>query len=86
MLPYAIALDLADEWQHQFEVVNPTEAMNHNSFIWYNGSNVNSYRDFDFNDVSDTISSAATPPSSSSSSGGGGFSGGGGGGGGGGGW
>ncbi|SOE19601.1 Predicted membrane protein [Spirosomataceae bacterium TFI 002] len=86
MLPYAIALNLADEWQHQFEVVNPTEARNHTSFMWFNGNNVNSYRDFDFNDVSDTISSAAIPPSTSSSSGGGGFSGGGGGGGGGGGW
>lgn len=86
MLPYAIALDLADEWQNHFEVVNPTEARNHSSFMWYSGNNVSSYRDFDFNDVSDTISSAAIPPSSSSSSGGGGFSGGGGGGGGGGGW
>lgn len=86
MLPYAIALDLADEWQNHFEVVNPTEARNHHSFIWFHGNNVNSYQDFDFNDVSDTISSAAIPPSSSSSSGGGGFSGGGGGGGGGGGW
>lgn len=91
ILPFAIALDCADEWQHQFEVVNPTEAHNHQSFIWYHGYGVGGYKDFDFGDISDTISSASVPPSKSNSggsgwSGGGGFSGGGFGGGGGGGW
>jgi len=94
MLPYAIALDCADEWQHQFEVVNPTEAYNQNSFMWYHGGNVGGYKDFDFSDMNDTISSASVPPTKSSGggsrgggwSGGGGFSGGGFGGGGGGGW
>ena len=92
MLPYAIALDCADEWQHQFEVVNPVEANNHTPFLWYHGSNVGGYKDFDFGDMNDTISSASVPPSKSNSSGsggwsgGGGFSGGGFGGGGGGGW
>jgi uncharacterized membrane protein len=91
ILPYAIALDCADDWQHQFEVVNPTEAHHSRSFGWYSGSHVGGYRDFDFGDMNDTISSAKTPPSKSTGgsggwSGGGGFSGGGFGGGGGGGW
>lgn len=91
ILPYAIALDCADDWQHQFEVVNPTEAHHPRSFGWYSGTHVGGYRDFDFGDMNDTISSAKTPPSKSTSggggwSGGGGFSGGGFGGGGGGGW
>jgi uncharacterized membrane protein len=91
ILPYAIALDCADDWQKHFEVMNPEAAQNHVPFMWYYGSNVNGYQDFDFSDMNDTISSASVPPSSSSSggggwSGGGGFSGGGFGGGGGGGW
>ncbi len=94
ILPYAIALDCADDWQHQFEVVNPEAARSANTFMWYHGTGAGSYKDFDFNDVSDTISSAAVPPTPTSSggsgggsfSGGGGFSGGGFGGGGGGGW
>ncbi len=94
MLPYAIALDCADEWQHQFEVVNPQVAQQHQSFMWYGGNNVGGYSDFDFGDMNDTISSASIPPTKSSGggsmgggwSGGGGFSGGGFGGGGGGGW
>ncbi len=91
ILPYAIALDCADEWQQHFEVANPTAARHHTPFIWYHGHSVNGYQDFDFSDMNDTISSASIPPSKSNSSGGGwsgggGFSGGGFGGGGGGGW
>ncbi len=91
MLPYAIALDCADEWEHQFEVVNPQVARQHQPFMWYHGNNVGGFSDFDFSDINDTISSASTPPTKSSGggtgwSGGGGFSGGGFGGGGGGGW
>ena len=94
MLPYAIALDCADDWQKQFEVINPAEAQQSHPFIWYHGSNVSGYRDFDFSDMNDTISSASIPPTQAKGggssgggwSGGGGFSGGGFGGGGGGGW
>ena len=94
MLPYAIALDCADEWEHQFEVINPEVARQHQPFMWYHGHNVHGFKDFDFADINDTISSASIPPTKSSGggsigggwSGGGGFSGGGFGGGGGGGW
>lgn len=93
MLPYAIALDCADEWEHQFEVINPEVAQQQMPFVWYHGTHVGGFKDFDFGDINDTISSASIPPTKSSGgsggggwSGGGGFSGGGFGGGGGGGW
>lgn len=94
MLPYAIALDCADEWEHQFEVANPEVARQQAPFMWYHGNHVGGFKDFDFSDINDTISSASIPPTKSSGggssgggwSGGGGFSGGGFGGGGGGGW
>jgi uncharacterized membrane protein YgcG len=87
-LPYAIALDVANEWSQKFDQAELQRATSSGHY-WYTGAMLMGmhHHAFDFSDLSSTISSASTPPSSSSSgSGGGGFSGGGGGGGGGGGW
>jgi uncharacterized membrane protein len=86
-LPYAIALDVADQWSQKFDQAELERGMSTGHY-WFTGMMIGSMmHSFDFRDMTSTISSAATPPSSSSSgSGGGGFSGGGGGGGGVGGW
>lgn len=88
MLPYAIALDLAKEWQDQFAPEIITEGFA--SYGWYNSTTgIHSFSSTSFSSLSSSVASSSTPPSSSgggSFSGGGGSSGGGGGGGGGGGW
>jgi len=92
-LPYAIALEVENEWGDQFTSVfsklDQDSGQYHPS--WYYGHNMSSFALSDFtsslgSSLSSSISSATSPPGSSSASGGGGFSGGGGGGGGGGGW
>ena len=91
-LPYALALDVENEWSEQFASVLAASTVGgryHPS--WYRG---NSWRTNGIRGVTSSlgssltgaISSSATAPGSSSGSGGGGSSGGGGGGGGGGGW
>jgi uncharacterized membrane protein YgcG len=92
-LPYAIALDVENEWAAHFTSVlaaaaaaGQTQSMN-----WYSGSsdpwsNPGDFADSVGQSLTSTISSASTAPGSSGGSGGGGSSGGGGGGGGGGGW
>jgi uncharacterized membrane protein YgcG len=91
-LPYALALDVENEWSEQFAGVLAAAAT-HGEYrpTWYTG---NSWGSRDLTGLASTlgtslpgaISSSSTAPGSSSGSGGGGFSGGGGGGGGGGGW
>lgn len=94
-LPYALALDLEQEWAEQFSDILADAAAGGTgkgySPAWYSG---NAWRSLGYsgfassigNAVSGAISSSSTAPGSSSGSGGGGSSGGGGGGGGGGGW
>ena len=91
-LPYALALDVENEWSEQFATVLAASAVGGRYRpSWYNG---NSWRTDGIrgvtsslgNSLTGAISSSATAPGSSSGSGGGGSSGGGGGGGGGGGW
>lgn len=92
-LPYALALDVENEWSEQFAQVlaQAGEGGRGYSPTWYYGG---SYRDVGSSRFvsnlgsafAGVISSSASSPGSSSGSGGGGFSGGGGGGGGGGGW
>ncbi len=97
-LPYAIALDVEQDWAEKFTRVFARltgEDRNH-SPSWYDGSSYNTINISKFasslgTSMSATISSSSHPPGSSSggggfSGGGGGSSGGGGGGGGGGGW
>ncbi len=92
-LPYAYALDVANEWSAAFKntvesMLNPDRAYNP---IWYHGGDAGRINFLDNigsdmgNALSTSIASAASPPGSSSGGGGGGSSGGGGGGGGGGG-
>ena len=92
-LPYALALDVENEWSSQFTEVLAQAAVAGQAYApsWYQGNSWSSQNFSNFADslgssLSSTISAAATPPSSSSGSGGGGSSGGGGGGGGGSGW
>lgn len=91
-LPYALALDVENEWSEQFATVLAASAVGGRYRpSWYSG---NSWRTNGIRGVtsslgsslSGAISSSSTAPGSSSGSGGGGSSGGGGGGGGGGGW
>jgi uncharacterized membrane protein YgcG len=90
-LPYALALDVENEWSEQFaDVLARAGEGRGYSPGWYTGSyhDVGSSR-FVSNlggAFAGAIASSASPPGSSSGSGGGGFSGGGGGGGGGSGW
>lgn len=93
LLPYAIALDVENDWTEQFKEVLATidYPQEKTVFSWYSGPG--QFNGFNFsNSVSRNftsallISSSATPPGTSSGSSGGGSSGGGGGGGGGGGW
>ncbi len=92
-LPYAIALDVEQQWGERFTDVL-AKAMtdgDHYQPRWYNGHNWNHHNIATFTNsvgssMSSAVSSSSTAPGSSSGSGGGGSSGGGGGGGGGGGW
>ncbi len=92
-LPYAIALDVENEWASHFTSVLASAAASGQtqSLSWYSGSsdpwsNPGDFADSVGESLTSTISSASTAPGSSGGSGGGGSSGGGGGGGGGGGW
>jgi len=94
-LPYALALDVEQQWSEQFaEVLSSASVSPEQSGsgpVWYSGASWNSLAAAGFtsslgSSFSDAISSSSTAPGSSSGSGGGGSSGGGGGGGGGGGW
>lgn len=91
-LPYAIALDVENEWGKKFAgVLAAAAAAGAAGYAWYHGNRDWSRDPAGFSNhlgsaVASAISSASTAPGSSSGSGGGGSSGGGGGGGGGGGW
>ena len=92
-LPYALALDIEQQWTDQFHDVfaATTGGDSHYRPSWYSGANWHPTRASHFSSslagsLTSAIASASTAPGSSSGSGGGGFSGGGGGGGGGGGW
>jgi uncharacterized membrane protein YgcG len=92
-LPYAIALEVENDWASSFTSVLAAAAASGQtqSMGWYSGRSDPWNDPGDFADsvggaLSSTISSASTAPGSSGGSGGGGSSGGGGGGGGGGGW
>jgi uncharacterized membrane protein len=94
-LPYALALDVEQEWSEQFADVLSNAATGSSATgyepAWYSGVGLSSMTAGDFasslgDSFSGAISSSSTAPGSSSGSGGGGSSGGGGGGGGGGGW
>lgn len=90
-LPYALALDVEQEWCEQFaDVLTKAGAGNGYSPAWYTGSRFAAVGAAglasSLGAMSSSISSSSSPPGSSSGGGGGGSSGGGGGGGGGGGW
>jgi uncharacterized membrane protein YgcG len=91
-LPYALALEVDQEWSEKFADVLSRAAANEGySPGWYHGHHWDSMHTGRFasslgSSLSSAISSSATAPGSSSGFGGGGSSGGGGGGGGGGGW
>ncbi len=91
-LPYALALEVDQEWSEKFAgVLSRAAASEGYSPHWYHGHHWNSMNTGSFasslgSSLSSAISSSATAPGSSSGFGGGGGSGGGGGGGGGGGW
>jgi len=91
-LPYALALDVEQEWSEQFADVLAAVAKGDNyQPAWYSGNNWQSWNAVGFasnlgSSLPGAISSASSAPGSSSGSGGGGSSGGGGGGGGGSGW
>ncbi len=92
-LPYALALDVENEWSEQFADILAKAEVDGRPYspTWYHGSSWDRLYTAGFADslgsaFSSAIASAASPPGSSSGSSGGGFSGGGGGGGGGSGW
>ena len=91
-LPYALALEVDQEWSEKFaEVLRRAAASGDYSPRWYHGHHWDSMHTGSFasslgSSLSSAISSSSTAPGSSSGFGGGGSSGGGGGGGGGGGW
>jgi hypothetical protein len=92
-LPFALALDVENEWSEQFAEVLARAQVEGRSYSpsWYQGRSWDSLGTSGFADnlgssFAGAIASSASPPGSSSGSGGGGSSGGGGGGGGGGGW
>ncbi|MFW6122712.1 MAG: DUF2207 domain-containing protein [Thermodesulfobacteriota bacterium] len=92
-LPYALALDVENQWSEQFAEVLAQAQVEGQAYspVWYHGRSWDSFHPSRFSDTlgssfAGAIASAATAPGSSSGSGGGGFSGGGGGGGGGSGW
>ncbi len=94
LLPWALALDVEQQWCAQFAEILDQAGMKEGSYqpLWYSSSHGFSSSSFSSalgGSLSASIASSATAPGSSSgfsSGGGGGFSGGGGGGGGGGGW
>jgi len=93
LLPYAMALDVENEWNEKFTSVLAAASAGENSYRprWYRGSSWQPGRGGSFGKslgagLGTAVASSVSPPGSSSGSGGGGFSGGGGGGGGGGGW
>ncbi len=92
-LPYALALDVENEWSQQFAEVLAKAQVDGQPYHpgWYHGAGwhpgrVGAFADTLGSSFASAIASSASPPGSSSGSGGGGFSGGGGGGGGGSGW
>jgi uncharacterized membrane protein YgcG len=92
-LPYALALNVENEWSQQFAEVLAKAQVDGQPYSpsWYQGSSWNRLGSSGFADslggaFAAAIASSASPPGSSSGSGGGGSSGGGGGGGGGSGW
>ncbi|MBN2720450.1 MAG: DUF2207 domain-containing protein [Proteobacteria bacterium] len=90
-LPYALALEVDQQWSEKFAQILERAAQAGYSPSWYAGSSWDSTRPGMFasalgSSLSSAVSSSSTPPGSSSGFGGGGSSGGGGGGGGGGGW
>jgi uncharacterized membrane protein YgcG len=92
-LPYALALDVENEWGEQFAEVLARAQVDGQPYSpsWYSGrswdvSRTSGFSDSLGSDFAGAISSSSTAPGSSSGSGGGGSSGGGGGGGGGSGW
>ncbi len=92
-LPYALALDVENEWSEQFAEVLAQAQVDGRPYspAWYSGRSFHGFDSSGFaadlgSSFSGAISSASSPPGSSSGSGGGGSSGGGGGGGGGSGW
>jgi uncharacterized membrane protein YgcG len=92
-LPYALALNVENEWSEQFAEVLAQAQVDGQPYSpsWYQGSSWNRLGGSGFADslggaFATAIASSASPPGSSSGSGGGGSSGGGGGGGGGSGW
>ena len=92
-LPYAIALEVENQWAARFASVLAAAAVAGHAthMAWYSGHSDPWNDPDDFvnqmgSSLASTVSSASTAPGSSSGSGGGGSSGGGGGGGGGGGW
>ncbi|MBW2405936.1 MAG: DUF2207 domain-containing protein [Deltaproteobacteria bacterium] len=91
-LPYALALDVENQWSEQFaDVLAQAGKGSDYSPTWYAGNNWHSLGASGMinslgSSFSAAISSSSSPPGSSSGGGGGGSSGGGGGGGGGGGW
>jgi uncharacterized membrane protein YgcG len=90
-LPYALALDVEQEWCEQFaDVLERTRAASGYTPGWYTGGSFAAIGAAglasSLGAMSSSISSSSSPPGSSSGGGGGGSSGGGGGGGGGGGW
>ena len=93
-LPYAMALDVENEWNEKFtSVLAAASTAGETSYRprWYRGSSWQPGRGGSFGkslgaSLGTAVASSVSPPGSSSGSGGGGFSGGGGGGGGGGGW
>jgi uncharacterized membrane protein YgcG len=95
LLPYAIALEVENEWAEQFNDVLARAAQSDEQGyrpVWYSGNSFNHYSAPNFASAlssslgSSVASSSTAPGSSSGGGGGGGSSGGGGGGGGGGGW
>ena len=92
-LPYALALDVEQEWSARFSDVLARAGADGTTYRpgWYHGSSLHSHNFAGLatavgGGLGSAIASASTPPGSSSGGGGGGSSGGGGGGGGGGGW
>jgi uncharacterized membrane protein len=92
-LPYALALDVENEWSEQFAEVLARAQQDGRPYApsWYSGRSWDVSRASGFSDslgssFASAISSSSSAPGSSSGSGGGGSSGGGGGGGGGSGW
>jgi uncharacterized membrane protein YgcG len=92
-LPYALVLDVENEWSEQFAEVlaRAQEEGRPYTPVWYHGRSWDAFSPSRFSNTlgssfAGAIAAASTAPGSASGSGGGGFSGGGGGGGGGSGW